>query len=84
MDAAVDGKTVFGAPAGHVSRIRAGNERLRRNASCIHARPAELVSFDDGDTHARRGKARCQRGTGLARTDDDRVEFLHDHKFYAL
>ena len=73
---AIDIKTIFGAPASNMSRVGAGNERLRRYTSSIHTCATKLVAFNDGDRHARGRKLRSQRRACLAGCDDDCVEML--------
>ena len=55
-------------------RVRAGNHRLCRDASCIHTGAAELVTFDDGYGLARGREPLREGGPCLARPDDDCVE----------
>ena len=78
---AVDDKTVFGASASNMGRVRAGNERLRRYTSCIHTCATKLVAFNNGNSHARGRKPRSQRRACLARPDDDGVEVSRHQVF---
>jgi hypothetical protein len=71
---AIDNKTIVGASASNMGRVRAGNERLCRYASRIHTGATKLVAFDNGDCHARGRKPRSQRRAGLAGPDDDGIE----------
>ena len=73
----VDAETVFGASAGNMGRVGAGDHRLCRDASRVHTGAAELVAFDDRDCFARVRKPRRQGRACLARPDDDGVEVLH-------
>ena len=50
---AIDIEPKFGAPAGNMGHIHAGNHRLGREASRIYASAAKLVAFNNGDGHAR-------------------------------
>src|SRR5947209_4887774 len=68
--------TVVGAAAGQVCGVRAGNQRLGRDAPGVDAGAADQFAL-----HYRHGVAGCgqppdQRGPGLAGTHHDRVETL--------
>ena len=80
---AIDTKTIFGASARNMGRIRAGNERLCRNTSRIHTCAAKLVAFNNRDRHARVRKPRSQRRACLAGPDDDGVEIPRHRSFIA-
>src|SRR5262245_34668637 len=71
---AVDSKTIFGTSAGNICRVRAGNERLCRDTSRIHTGATKLVTFNNGDCHARGREPRSQRRACLAGPDDDGIE----------
>ena len=71
---AIDSKTIFGASASNMGRVRAGNERLCRDTSRIHTCATKLVAFNNGDCHARGRKPRSQRRACLAGPDDDCIE----------
>ncbi len=74
---AADIKTIFGASASHMGRVRARNHRLCRDTSRIHTGAAKLVAFNNGDCHARSRKPRSQRRPCLAGPDDDCVVVGH-------
>jgi hypothetical protein len=61
-----------------VRREGGSNERLCRNAACIHACSAKSASLDDGDALPGAGHPDCERGSRLAGSDDNGiVNFLH-------
>ena len=53
-------KTIFGASASNMGRVRTGNECLGRDTTRIHTCATELVAFDNGDGHARGRKPRSR------------------------
>src|SRR5262245_52621670 len=69
-----DRKTVIRATARDMGRVRTRNQRFCGNTPGIHASSTKLVPFDDRDPHSCRRKPRCQRGAGLAGTDDNSVK----------
>src|ERR1043165_668778 len=71
---AIDGKTILGTPASNMGRVRAGNERLCRDAARIHTGATKPMTFNNGDCHARCRKPRSQRRACLAGPDDDGIE----------
>jgi hypothetical protein len=56
----------------------ARHQGLGRGAAGIDASAADEMSLNDSDLHPGAGQAECQRWSGLAGTDDDRVEVGHD------
>ena len=78
IDAHIAGvETVFRAPAGNADRIGTRDERLRWDASRIHARAAEFMAFDNRHGLSGGRKPSRQRRARLARADNDCVEVLH-------
>jgi hypothetical protein len=71
---AIDNKTIFGASASNMGRVRAGNECLGRDTSRVHTGATKLVAFNNGDRHAGGRKPRSQRRACLARPNDDGIE----------
>src|ERR1041384_2287152 len=69
-----DSKTILGASASHMRRVRASHERLCRYASRIHTGAAKLVAFNNGNSHARGRKPRSQRGACLAGPNNNGIE----------
>ena len=68
--------TVFGAAPGRVRGVRAGHQRLGRDAAVVHTGAADQFAFDHGDRLARLRQPTGKRRPGLAGADDDRVELL--------
>ncbi|BBY76830.1 hypothetical protein MPRF_37290 [Mycolicibacterium parafortuitum] len=66
-----------GTAAREVRGVRAGDERLGRDATGVHTGAADELALDDRDGLAGLGEPRRQRRPGLPRADDDRVELLH-------
>ena len=75
-DRAIDHHAEISGPSRHVCRIGAGDHRLGRNASGVHAGAAEQMALDDGDAHAGGSETPRQRRPGLSGADDDGVECL--------
>ncbi len=68
--------SVFGAAAGQVGGVRAGHQRLGWDASGVDAGAADVFALDDRDPLPGGGQPTRQWRSGLAGTDDDRVEML--------
>src|ERR1700746_386669 len=66
-----------GAPRGP-GGIGARYQRLGRGAAGIDASAADEMALDDSHLHPGARQAECQRWSGLAGADDDRVEVGHD------
>jgi hypothetical protein len=63
--------------ASEVCGVSAGDERLRRHAAGVDARPAEELPLNEGHRHASPSQPPGKRRAGLASADDDRVELSH-------
>ena len=61
-----------------MSGIGAGDERFRGRTPRVDAGSPNELALNQGDAHARPGKAAGQRRPGLPRSNDNRVERL-DH-----
>ena len=68
---------IFGRAARHMCGIGARDHRLGRRAAGVDAGAADELPFDKDDRLSRRGKAECERGACLPRTNDDRVIVRH-------
>lgn len=70
--------TVIGAATGQLGNVRAGHQRLGWDAPGVDAGAADQFALDDRDALPGGGQPSRKRGSGLAGTDDDRVEmFAH-------
>jgi hypothetical protein len=54
------------------------SSNLGRGAAGIDASAADEMALNDSHLHPGAGQAECQRWSGLAGADDDRVEVGHD------
>ena len=67
--------TVLGAASGHVCGVRAGDQRLGRNAAVVDARAADELALDHCDGLPCGGQPAGEWRARLAGADDDGVEF---------
>jgi hypothetical protein len=73
---AIDNKTIFGASASNVGRIRAGNERLCRYASRVRTCATKPVAFNNGDPTPSPANRAEGDGPAWPVLNEDRVEML--------
>src|SRR4029077_20041731 len=76
-DLTADGDAIFAGAMREPGGIGARPQRLGGGTAGIDAGTAEALPFHDGNVHAGPGEAMGQRGTGLTRPDDDRIEGWH-------
>jgi hypothetical protein len=79
---AADFDTIFGGAAGLVRNPRAYQECLGRNAARVNASTAYMLALDDRGPESLLRETVRKRWVGLARTNDNRVEFPgHGHRY---
>src|SRR5262245_4725084 len=73
---------IFGSAADLVRHPRACHQRLGRNAAGVDAGTANMLALDDRGPQSLLREPVRKRWTGLARTNDNRVEFpRHGHRY---
>ena len=73
---------IFGGAAGLARHPRACHQRLSRNAAGVDTRTAYMLALDDRGPESLLRETVCERRAGLARTNNNRVEFPgHGHRF---
>ena len=77
-DITPDHHTILGGAARDPGGIGARYQGLGRGAAGIDASSADEMALNDSHLHRGAGKAECQRWSGLAGADDDRVEVRYD------